>query len=277
MRRRYARIFLTNTAQAGKTLVLQINELAVSEIEPELDAGELSITNDHLATLELYQDNIETSVGLLELSIITDDGVFVPGTHKVMMMGAEADETAPDSVNEGDAGALRMSLDRKLHTKNTVLEGLEGVDGGGDLQKVKEELELVKTAVQVMDDWDDADHAKVVPPVMTADKMEVSTDAGTCTIDGQGVGTYIEVLGYQIVEYEQANATINTPAKLKFETSGKQIWTGMGLVGPAVMVTPYVISNIRVKGGNNEALTLTGADVNAAAGNVQAIIYWRLV
>jgi hypothetical protein len=31
MRRRYARIFLTNTAQAGKTLVLQINELAVGD------------------------------------------------------------------------------------------------------------------------------------------------------------------------------------------------------------------------------------------------------
>lgn len=44
---------------------------------------------------------------------IIDDGPFTPGTHGVVMAGFEADETATDSVDEGDAGAGRMTLDRK--------------------------------------------------------------------------------------------------------------------------------------------------------------------
>jgi hypothetical protein len=45
---------------------------------------------------------------------ITDDSAFTPGTTEVIVMGAHADETTPDSVDEGDAGAVRMSLDRML-------------------------------------------------------------------------------------------------------------------------------------------------------------------
>jgi len=43
-----------------------------------------------------------------------DDAAFTPGTSRITVMGAEADEVTPDSVDEGDAGALRMSLDRQL-------------------------------------------------------------------------------------------------------------------------------------------------------------------
>lgn len=43
----------------------------------------------------------------------TDDGTFTPGTTGVVMIGCQADETATDSVDEGDAGCPRMTLDRK--------------------------------------------------------------------------------------------------------------------------------------------------------------------
>lgn len=43
----------------------------------------------------------------------TDDAAFTPGTSVVSMIGMQADETATDSVDEGDAGAPRMTLDRK--------------------------------------------------------------------------------------------------------------------------------------------------------------------
>jgi hypothetical protein len=44
----------------------------------------------------------------------TDDAAFTPGASSVTPIGALADETAPDSVDEGDVGAVRMTLDRKL-------------------------------------------------------------------------------------------------------------------------------------------------------------------
>jgi len=45
--------------------------------------------------------------------VVADDAAFTPGTTKVVMSGYEADESSTDSVDEGDGGAARMTLDRK--------------------------------------------------------------------------------------------------------------------------------------------------------------------
>ena len=42
-----------------------------------------------------------------------DDAAFTPGVSSVLAAGFFADETATDSVDEGDIGAGRMTLDRK--------------------------------------------------------------------------------------------------------------------------------------------------------------------
>lgn len=55
-----------------------------------------------------------TALQLIDNPVIVDDAAFTPATSSVMMAGFEADETATDSVDEGDAGAARMTLDRKL-------------------------------------------------------------------------------------------------------------------------------------------------------------------
>lgn len=44
---------------------------------------------------------------------LVDDSAFTPGTDRVSPAGYTADETATDSVDEGDIGAARMTLDRK--------------------------------------------------------------------------------------------------------------------------------------------------------------------
>lgn len=46
-------------------------------------------------------------------NVIQDDAAFTPGTSYVGAAGFLADETTPDSVDEGDIGAARMTLDRK--------------------------------------------------------------------------------------------------------------------------------------------------------------------
>jgi hypothetical protein len=68
-------------------------------------------------------DPVTTAVQLLDDAVVQDDAGFTPGTTKVHMAGFQADETSTDSVDEGDGGAARMTLDRKLivtlapHTK----------------------------------------------------------------------------------------------------------------------------------------------------------------
>jgi hypothetical protein len=56
-----------------------------------------------------------TALQLIDDAVKTDDAPFTPGTDKVLMIGAQLDATGPDSVDEGDAGALRMTADRALH------------------------------------------------------------------------------------------------------------------------------------------------------------------
>lgn len=46
---------------------------------------------------------------------IADDAAFGVASSKVFAAGFLADESAPDSVDEGDVGAARMTLDRKQH------------------------------------------------------------------------------------------------------------------------------------------------------------------
>lgn len=65
-----------------------------------------------------------------------DDAAFTIATDTVAPMGALADETAPDSVDEGDVGIPRMTLDRKLLTRivgATDANRLD-VDGSGHAQ-----------------------------------------------------------------------------------------------------------------------------------------------
>lgn len=42
-----------------------------------------------------------------------DDAAFTPGTSRVVVIAGQADEGSTDSVDEGDAGAIRITLDRK--------------------------------------------------------------------------------------------------------------------------------------------------------------------
>jgi hypothetical protein len=46
-----------------------------------------------------------------------DDAAFTPATSKIVMAGAEFDDASPDSVDEGDGGALRMSGRRELYVQ----------------------------------------------------------------------------------------------------------------------------------------------------------------
>ena len=68
------------------------------------------------------------SLGLLDDAVFSDDAGFTPGTSKGLAIGVQADETSPDSVNEGDFGVLRMSLERFLAVTPRPTSTGEGMD-----------------------------------------------------------------------------------------------------------------------------------------------------
>lgn len=87
---------------------------------------------------------VEASDSVLVTSIKTDDAAFAPGTTPVQMIGLQADEGSTDSVDEGDAGAPRMTLDRKtIVTQQPHTAGGLSVFRSLDLDESEED---VKTA-----------------------------------------------------------------------------------------------------------------------------------
>lgn len=66
---------------------------------------------------------IETAVQLIDDAIYVDDAAFTPATSKIIAIGLQADETSADSVDEGDIGTPRMTLDRRARVANKAIEG----------------------------------------------------------------------------------------------------------------------------------------------------------
>lgn len=88
---------------------------------PALPAGTNNIGDVDVLTLPSITGTVTANAGTGTFGVqdnasLVDDAAFTPGTSRVVMIGAEFDDTTPDSVNEGDGGALRMSANRNLFT-----------------------------------------------------------------------------------------------------------------------------------------------------------------
>lgn len=91
---------------------------------------------------------------------ITDDAAFTPATTSVTPAGALFDDVSPDSVNEGDAGAVRMSANRNLYSTirdaagnergaNVTAGGALVVDGSAVTQPVSGTVTVTATNLDV--------------------------------------------------------------------------------------------------------------------------------
>jgi hypothetical protein len=111
-------------------------ETLLTAIDGHVDG--LETTNSSIDTSNAA---IKTSVELIDDAIVVDDAAFTPATTKVLMAGFQADEASTDSVNEGDAGAARMTLDRKqITTAQPHTSGGLAVFKSLDLDETEEDV-----------------------------------------------------------------------------------------------------------------------------------------
>jgi hypothetical protein len=116
------------TDDAGASGHVQINKLAIStdgaatlipadasnglDVDVTRVGGTVAVSNAGTFATQVDGSAL-TALQLIDDPVFADDAAFTPGTSKVMVAGFEADESSTDSVDEGDAGAARMTLDRK--------------------------------------------------------------------------------------------------------------------------------------------------------------------
>jgi hypothetical protein len=79
----------------------------------------------------------------------TDDSAFSIGSDTVSPIGAVADETSPDSVDEGDIGVVRMTLTRFL--KTSLGDLISGEDQSNNVLQVVEKPLAVSTYTPDLD------------------------------------------------------------------------------------------------------------------------------
>ncbi len=140
---------------------------------------------------------------------LVDDAAFAPGTTSVVVVGFEADESATDSVDEGDAGAARMTLDRKqIVTLQPHTAG--GLSISRDLDLDNGTLTVVKASAGQIYGWS----------VTNTGTVTVFVKFYNATSGTLGTGTPVMTIGIP------GNATDDTLAMQSFGGMGIEFSTG---------------------------------------------------
>lgn len=205
--------------------------------------AELSATdNAVLDNIDADTSAIQAAVELLDDAVVADDAAFTPATTKVVMAGFQFDDTLPDSVDEGDAGAARMSARREVYTQIRDAAGNErgaAVDASNRLTVV---ADLGATDNAVLDD--------------IAAKLG-TIDADTSALAGAISGTEVQVdiVTMPAVDTELTTADLDTGG-------GTDTRAVVGLVGSASgggqIIPGSATDGLLVNLGSNNDVTVTG-------------------
>ncbi|MGH8532364.1 MAG: hypothetical protein ACREV1_06420 [Gammaproteobacteria bacterium] len=125
---------------AGELYVKHVDAIPVTD-----NAGSLTVDNAGVFATQVDGAAL-TALQLIDNPVVVDDAAFTPATTSVSMAGFFADETATDSVNEGDGGAARMTLDRKQIITPYAHAGAGGATSYKNLDVDETEDEVKATA-----------------------------------------------------------------------------------------------------------------------------------
>jgi hypothetical protein len=149
--------------------------------------------------------NALTALQKIDDPVLVDDAAFTPTSSSVMMSGYQADEGSTDSVDEGDAGAARMTLDRKqIVTPQPHTTGGLTIFRSLDLDETEEEVKA--TAGQI--------YGIIVTNFATTTRHVKFCNA---TAANTTVGSTAVIL------------TISVPGNTSDDTLANLAWGGMGI------------------------------------------------
>lgn len=195
-------------------------------------------------TVSITGGALDVNATVTPEDVYVDDSAFVVGTDNVGASGYLADETAPDSVDEGDIGIARMTLDRKqlfvladpttdanrlaIDANGTV--GSRLTDGTTEVDILNATIDALQVAIS-----DGTDQLAINPDgsinaVITTSAGTAVHDYDTATVAGAGTSNH---------DYTVTAASTLSLKQIIFAASGKlkiELQTGpvAGLVSQAV-------------------------------------------
>lgn len=261
--------------------------MAVGTVRRDIAASSAGTTGDN-ATINT------DSVGALwtrDTASQVDDAAFTPATGRVLPVAFLADETATDSVDEGDAGIPRMTLNRRVITAGNTLD--DSAFGVGTEYVNAQGLLADETSTDSVDEGD------IGVPRMTLDRKQIVTayPSATGTADGLLVAnfntgdTYTaltnsaqvikatagNLYGYYIYNPNSAATYVMiyniAAASVTVGTSTAQMVFCIPASSGANLMFPYPISFTNA--GWSIAAATTGGGNSAPATALEAMIWYR--
>ena len=208
---------LNTSSDSIKVDIVSGSEYAEDAEHSSGDTGTfvLGVRNDTLATLggadgdysplqvnasgALY---VEVASASADDSIYVDDADWTDSTSKHTLVGGLY-QSSPQTITDGDVGPLQVNSNGNLIidvVNGGVLEGL--VDGIETLLgTIDSDTDAIKTAVQVLDDWDDSNYANVNMNFAGSDAqagegtISATTQRVTIATDDDGVAHLATIAG----------------------------------------------------------------------------------
>ncbi len=153
---------------ANRNVLMNIRDSAGNERGANVNASnQLSVSVDNSVTVSSHavtnagtfavqvDGSALTALQKIDDPVLVDDAGFTPATSSVSMAGFQFDDVAPDSVDEGDAGAARMSANRNIYTTIRDAAGNErgvNVTASNQLNVIDANSATALTSLQLIDD-----------------------------------------------------------------------------------------------------------------------------
>jgi hypothetical protein len=146
-------VTVTGTVDLGATDNAVLDAIAASVAAIDTDAttiiGHVDGIEALLGTMDADTGSILTAVQLIDNPIVADDAAFSPATTSVNMAGFFADEGSTDSIDEGDGGAARMTLDRKQIVTPYVHAAAGGASGYNNTDVQETDVQIKGSAGKI--------------------------------------------------------------------------------------------------------------------------------
>lgn len=147
--------------------------------------------------------------GSLSVGGFTDDSAFTPASSTGNIIMGFVDDTAPDSVDEGDGGAVRMSANRNLYVRIRDNAGNErglNIDANGELG-----VSGIRTAVQTVGSVAHDAVGTGANPILVGGYASAAAPANV-SADGDAVRAWYLLNGAQATVLTAAGALIGGDA-----------------------------------------------------------------
>lgn len=250
---------------ADTTLVDTTNEFTPLQVDANgrlkveiFDGGE-SHTVDNAGTFAVQESGAAlTSLQLIDDAIIADDAAFTPATTKVMMAGYTFDDASPDTVNEGDAGAARMSANRNIYVQLRDNAGNErglNVDANG--------------AIAALVSGDTAhDAADAGNPVKVG--FKASNGFPTASANADRVNGISDLWGRQLTAHIDPAQFVSKSFNATTQQTGTDAWTPTS--GKRIAITSIVVGTYGTTAGRLIIWAGANADTTYSAGTDQLVL-----